>query len=53
MPIVNTKIKCPRCGRLIPKKVILANNGRCNYCGYLIATPILAFSNGKKETIQQ
>ncbi|MEM0333183.1 MAG: hypothetical protein QXX30_01820 [Candidatus Aenigmatarchaeota archaeon] len=51
MPIVNTKIKCPRCEKLTPKKTILANNGRCPNCGYLIATPILSFQ--KKETNQQ
>ncbi|MEM5815018.1 MAG: hypothetical protein QXD89_00835 [Candidatus Aenigmatarchaeota archaeon] len=40
MPIVNTKIKCPRCEKLTPKKIILANNGRCPNCGYLIAKPL-------------
>jgi acetyl-CoA carboxylase beta subunit len=52
MPIVNEKIKCPKCEKLIQKKVVLANEGRCVYCGYLIATPLLNFANGKK-TIQQ
>ncbi|MCS7093748.1 MAG: hypothetical protein RMJ18_01005 [Candidatus Aenigmarchaeota archaeon] len=47
MPIVNTKIKCSRCEKLIPKKVILANGGRCSNCGYLIATPILSFKPGQ------
>ncbi|MCC5994273.1 MAG: hypothetical protein LM587_01630 [Candidatus Aenigmarchaeota archaeon] len=44
MPIVNTKIKCPNCGKLVPKKVVLANEGRCVHCGYLIATPLLNFA---------
>ncbi|MFZ8830512.1 MAG: hypothetical protein ACO2OO_03640 [Candidatus Aenigmatarchaeota archaeon] len=52
MPIVNTKIKCPRCERLITKKVVLVNEGRCVYCGYLIAKPIISFANGNKS-IQQ
>jgi len=52
MPIVNEKIKCPRCEKLIQKRVIFANDGRCVNCGYLIAKPLLNFANGKK-TIQQ
>ena len=48
MPIVNTKVKCPHCGRLIKKKVLLMNDGRCPYCGHLIAQPILAFTKPKK-----
>jgi hypothetical protein len=48
MPIVNTKVKCPRCEELIQKKVILANEGKCVNCGYLIAVPLLSFTNGRK-----
>ena len=48
MPIVNTKVKCPSCGRLIPKKILLINEGHCPYCGHLIASPILAFTSKKK-----
>lgn len=51
MPIVNTKIKCPSCKKLIQKKVILANEGKCVNCGYLIAKPLLNFSI-KKSTQQ-
>ena len=48
MPIVNEKIKCSRCEKLIQKKVILANDGKCVNCGYLIAKPLLNFANVNK-----
>jgi len=51
MPIVNTKVKCPRCKKLIPKKTLLANDGRCPNCGYLIAKPMNSLLQ-KKDTTQ-
>ncbi len=49
MPYTPTKIKCPKCERLIPKRIIKANGGRCNYCGYFIASNLELFLNGGKK----
>jgi uncharacterized Zn finger protein len=37
------KLKCPRCGRLVLKKIVKATNGKCNNCGYFLASSITDF----------
>ncbi len=38
-----SKIKCPKCGYIFEKKVMLYNDGKCQKCGYKIATSINSF----------
>jgi len=49
MPYTPTKVKCPKCGKLIPKRILLLTNGKCNNCGYQIASPMTIFFNGSSK----
>jgi uncharacterized Zn finger protein len=49
-----TKIKCPKCSRLIPKHIVKNTNGKCNNCGYLLANSITLFlPNGNGKVIEK
>jgi len=43
--LVPLKIKCPRCKRLIPKRILKLTDGRCNNCGYLLANSLKTFTS--------
>ena len=47
MPLLNSKLKCPRCGAIISKDTLKLTNGKCNYCGYLIVSPLKIFIKNK------
>ena len=47
MPYTPTKVKCPKCERLILKEILQVTGGRCPNCGYFIVSPMSKFF-GKK-----
>ena len=48
--VSTSKLKCPRCGRQVLKKVMLVTSGKCNNCGYKIAGAITNFISMPKPT---
>ncbi len=41
------KLKCPRCGKLVLKKVLVFTEGKCNNCGYFLTNSITKFIAAK------
>jgi ribosomal protein L37AE/L43A len=46
-----SKVRCPKCERQVPKRIMLINHGRCNNCGYKIAGALTTFAPLPKSSL--
>ncbi|MDI6798758.1 MAG: hypothetical protein QMD12_02060 [Candidatus Aenigmarchaeota archaeon] len=44
-----TKVKCPKCGKQILKRVLKTTHGRCDKCGFLLSSSLAIFSSARSR----
>jgi len=47
--MVSISIKCPRCGKRIPKKDLRITHGRCSSCNFLLVASLAKFTSARER----
>lgn len=45
----STKLKCPKCGSQILRRLLRKTRGKCVKCGFLVATYLTKFSTARSR----
>jgi len=44
-----TKVKCPKCGNQVLKRILKTTHGKCNKCGFLLSGSLARFSSARSR----
>ena len=44
-----TKVKCPKCGKQVLKKILKITRGKCNSCGFTLSGSMTRFSSARSR----
>ncbi|OGI14617.1 hypothetical protein A3K63_03710 [Candidatus Micrarchaeota archaeon RBG_16_49_10] len=40
-------VKCPKCKKQVPKRVLKLTHGKCNSCGFMLASSLTRFTTAR------
>lgn len=40
-------VKCPKCKKQVPKRVLKLTHGKCNNCGFMLASSLTRFTSAR------